>query len=55
MLIMNRKIEALNPTETFSPKNPIKYTDAPSLIPNSPKLIGGKKVFENITRFPAQK
>lgn len=52
--IKKRNIEALNPTDANSPNCWMKKTEAPSLIPSSPKLIGGTTVFENMIRFPVQ-
>ena len=52
---MNRKIEELKPTDATSPILLIKKTDAPSLIPSSPKEIGGMIVFTNIIKLAAHK
>jgi hypothetical protein len=54
-LMKNRNIEALKPTEADSPSIEIKNTEAPSLIPNSPKETGGIIVLANMIRLPAHK
>lgn len=52
--MINKNIDALNPTEAGCPIAVMKNTDAPSLIPNSPNETGGIIDFENITRLPVK-